>query len=159
MPILATDISVGDHIQRQFLGLTINVDTVWATGVALLIVLALAWAVRRQATSGVPGRMQVAWEMGVETVTEQIRGSIGERGLSIVPLAMSLFVFILICNTFEVFGLGGEVRPPRRAHRRHQPPPGPVTLRDRAGAHRLGPGPGVLGLHPRTTWCTRSRCT
>ncbi len=108
MPLLATDISVGDHIQRQFLGLTINVDTVWATGIALLVVLALAWAVRRQATSGVPGRMQLAWEMGVETVTQQIEGSIGERGLSIVPLAMSLFVFILICNTMEVFGLGGK---------------------------------------------------
>jgi len=112
VPLLATDISVGDHIQRHFLGLTINIDTVWATAAALLVVLGITWAVRRQARQsaggGVPGRLQVAWEVGIQAVTQQIEGSIGERGLVYVPLALSLFLFILICNFFEVFGLGGK---------------------------------------------------
>jgi F-type H+-transporting ATPase subunit a len=107
-PLLAADITVGVHPQTEIFGLTINVDTVWATAVAMLVVFALGFAVRRRATSGVPGRFQLAWELGVQAVTQQVEGSIGPRGLSIVPLAMSLFVFIIVCNFFEIFGLGAR---------------------------------------------------
>lgn len=106
--LLAANISVGDHIQRKVFGLTLNMDTVWATGLAVVIVLALGIALRRGATSGVPGKFQTTWEMGVEAVTKQVEGSIGPRGKSVIPLAMALFVFILVCNIFGVVGLGSK---------------------------------------------------
>ena len=36
---LATDISVGDHITKKVFGLTVDVDTIWATGAAVLVIV------------------------------------------------------------------------------------------------------------------------
>jgi len=103
---LATDISVGDHIQRKLFGLTVDIDTVWATGIALVIVVLLGVMLRRSATAGVPGKLQLIWESGIGAVTKQIEGTIGPRGLAIVPLAATLFIFILVANMLEIFGVG-----------------------------------------------------
>ena len=65
--LAATEISVGEHIQKKVAGLTLNMDTVWATGAALVVVILLGLALRRQVTSGVPGRLQAAWEVAVAT--------------------------------------------------------------------------------------------
>ncbi len=108
MPFLGTDISVGEHYQVKLGPLTINLDTVWATLVAGAIVCAMAIYLRRRSTSGVPSKFQMVWELGNEAVTRQIEGSVGERGLSVVPLAITLFVFILVCNAFELFGIGAH---------------------------------------------------
>jgi F-type H+-transporting ATPase subunit a len=105
---LATSISVGEHVTKKIFGLTFDLDTVWATGAALVVVFLLAVALRRQMTSGVPGRLQAAWEIGIGAVTKQVEGSIGPAGMSVIPLATSLFVFIFVCNTFTVVGLGSK---------------------------------------------------
>ncbi len=105
-PLVAANISVGTHITRNVFGITMDVDTLWATGIALLIVLSMGYLLRRQVTSGVPGKLQVVFEAGVGAITKQIDGSIGPRGMAIVPLAMALFIFILIANFLEIFGLG-----------------------------------------------------
>ncbi len=107
-PFLAADITVGDHVTRKFLGLTINVDTVWSTLAALAIVVLLGVLLRRQVLRGRPGRLQVSFEALVEVVTRQVEGSIGEAGRAIIPLAITLFVFIFICNLFEQVGLGSH---------------------------------------------------
>ncbi len=104
----AANITVGDHVTGKVLGLTLNLDTVWATGAALAIVIVLAALLRRQVARGRPGRLQVIFEALVEVVTRQVEGSIGEAGRAIVPLAISLFVFIFICNCFEQVGLGSH---------------------------------------------------
>ncbi|HUZ11102.1 MAG TPA: F0F1 ATP synthase subunit A [Acidimicrobiales bacterium] len=108
LPTLATQISVGEHVEKQVGGLTFNMDTIWATALAVVVVIALALVLRRQVTSGVPGRLQAAWEIGLEAVTRQVDGSIGPRGASVIPLATALFVFIFVCNIFTVFGLGAR---------------------------------------------------
>ena len=105
---LGADISVGEHVQKALGGVTINWDTVWATAVAALIVITMGLRLRKQATSGSPGRLQAAWEMGVGAIRQQVEGSIGEPGLRIIPLATTLFVFILVCNLFTLFGLGSK---------------------------------------------------
>jgi F-type H+-transporting ATPase subunit a len=105
---LATSISVGEHVTKKVFGLTLDLDTVWATGAAVVVVLLLAIALRRQMTSGVPGRLQAAWEMGVGALTKQVEGSIGEKGAAVIPLAATLFVFIFVCNIFTVLGLGAK---------------------------------------------------
>ena len=80
----------------------------WATAVAALIVIGMGLRLRKQATSGVPGRLQAAWEIGVGAITQQVEGSIGEAGMKVIPLATTLFVFILVCNLFTLVGLGSK---------------------------------------------------
>jgi F-type H+-transporting ATPase subunit a len=100
--------SVGDHIVRKMFGLSFDLDTVWATGVAVVMVCALALYLRRRLTSGVPGKLQTVWELGFTLVNEQVESTIGPAGRAIVPLALSLFVFILFCNFFEFVGIGSH---------------------------------------------------
>jgi F-type H+-transporting ATPase subunit a len=104
----ATTISVGEHVKEKIFGLSVDLDTVWATGAAVVVVCLMAVALRRQITSGVPGRLQAAWEIGIGAVTKQVEGSIGPAGASIIPLATTLFIFIFVCNTFTVLGLGSK---------------------------------------------------
>jgi F-type H+-transporting ATPase subunit a len=106
--LLAAEISVGEHPERKLFGLTVDVDTVWATAAAMVIVLAIGIVLRLRATSGVPGKLQLAFELGVSAVRRQVESSIGPRGAGIVPLAISLFVFILVANWFEALGLGSR---------------------------------------------------
>ena len=105
LPLLASDISVGLHPQAKLGPLTIDVDTVWATIIAGLVVV-MGLILRAKATSGVPGKYQLIWEMGVEAVQKQVDDSIGPRGAKVVPLALTLFVFIFTCNLFEVLSIG-----------------------------------------------------
>lgn len=107
-PLVATDISVGTHIVQRVFGLHMDLDALWATGVVVLVVVAFGVLLRRQATSGVPGKFQLAWEMGIGAIKKQVQGSIGPRGAWIVPLATSLFVFILLSNFLELFTVGSK---------------------------------------------------
>lgn len=108
-PLLATNISVVTHTTKKFFGLTFDLDTLWCTLIAMVVVIALGLVLRHQVTSGVPGKLQLAWETGVDAVRGQIEGSIGPRGLAVVPLALTLFVFILVVNLLEVFEVGSKV--------------------------------------------------
>ena len=136
-PMLGIDITPGEHLQRKLFGLTINMDIVWATCIAGLIVITLGLILRAKATSGVPGKFQLAWEMAVGAVQKQVDDSIGPRGAAVVPLALTLFIFIFTCNLFEALGIGSEARLPARPDQRHQPAAGHGPLR-----HRHGPPGG-----------------
>ena len=103
--VLAVNINVGTHVQRDGL----NLDTVWATGAAMVVVIGLGSYLRARVTSGVPGKLQLVWEMGVDAVRRQVEGTIGARGIAVVPLAVALFVFILVANWFSVLGIGSEI--------------------------------------------------
>ncbi|MHB1786769.1 MAG: F0F1 ATP synthase subunit A, partial [Acidimicrobiales bacterium] len=61
--LVGADINVGDHVVKKILGLSVNIDTVWATGVAMVVVIGLGLGLRSRATSGVPGKLQLFWEM------------------------------------------------------------------------------------------------
>ncbi|HVC66201.1 MAG TPA: F0F1 ATP synthase subunit A [Acidimicrobiales bacterium] len=108
-PLTGIDISVGDRLQRHVFGLTIDLDIVWATCIAGAIVITLGLVLRSRATSGVPGKFQLLWEMAVGAVQTQVDDSIGPRGAKVVPLALTLFVFIFTCNLFEVLSIGSKL--------------------------------------------------
>jgi F-type H+-transporting ATPase subunit a len=113
LPILASDITVGVHPQAKLGPLTIDVDTVWATIIAGLVVVALGLVLRSKATRNIesreaPGKYQLVWELAVEAVQKQVNDGIGPRGAKVVPLALTLFVFIFVCNLFEVLGIGAH---------------------------------------------------
>lgn len=105
---LLADVSVGDHVVKKIGGLTLDMDTVWGTVAAGVVTLLLGLVMRARVTAGVPGKMQLAWELGVTTVKKQVESNIGPRGARIVPLAVTLFVFIFVCNVFAVVGLGSR---------------------------------------------------
>ena len=88
------------------LGLTINLDIVWSTLFAAAIVLTLGFMAARTATAGVPGKLQLFWETLLEQVYELIDSAIGPRGRKYVPLAVTIFMFLLVCNWIEVIPSG-----------------------------------------------------
>jgi len=105
-PLIGATLSIGDHITRKWFGLTVNVDVVWSTLIAGAVLLILGYLVARKATSGVPGRLQLAWETIVTQVEDLVESSIGPAGRSIVPLALTLGLFILLCNWIELIPSG-----------------------------------------------------
>jgi F-type H+-transporting ATPase subunit a len=68
----------------------------------MLIMFVLSYLLVRNVTSGVPGKLQLAFETIVEWVEGQVRAAVGERSTFIVPLAVTLFIFILLCNWLEL---------------------------------------------------------
>src|ERR1700734_2257225 len=108
-PLLGIDITPGVHETTKVAGLTINLDIVWASVIAGLVVIAMGLVLRAKATSGVPGKFQLVWEMAVGAVQKQVNDSIGPRGAKVVPLALTLFIFIFTCNLFEVLSIGSTI--------------------------------------------------
>jgi F-type H+-transporting ATPase subunit a len=104
--MLGIDITVGVHPQAKLFGLTVDLDIIWATVVAGLLVVTMGLILRSRATSGVPGKFQLLWEMTVGAIQKQVSDTIGPRGAKVVPLALTLFVFIFISNLFEVLSIG-----------------------------------------------------
>ena len=101
---LAAQIEVGHHEQRDWFGFTVNVDTVTATAVAAVIVIALAFFLRMKVTSsGVPNGVQLFFEAVTIQMRDQVESGIGLRVAPFVlPLAVTLFVFILVANWLSV---------------------------------------------------------
>src|SRR6201986_1202107 len=100
-------IEVGHHETAKFLGLTINVDTVASTALAAIIVIALAFLLRAKVTSsGVPGGVQLFFEAITVQMRNQIESAIGMRlAPFVLPLAVTLFVYIHISNWLSVLPL------------------------------------------------------
>jgi F-type H+-transporting ATPase subunit a len=101
-------IEVGEHqtVTWPLLG-TINIDTVLSSAVAAVIVIALAFYLRTKVTStGVPGGVQLAFETVTVGMRNQIESAIGMRiAPFVLPLAVTIFVFILISNWLAVLPL------------------------------------------------------
>ncbi len=106
--VAATPAIPEPHITAHVAGMTIYVDDIISTVVAGAIVIALGFLVRARVTSGVPGRLQLAFETVVEWVSGQVESSMGEGGRPIVPLAVTLFFFILIANWLEMLPTGHD---------------------------------------------------
>ena len=101
-------IHVGHHTMVfQLFGMTFNGDTIMATGITALIVIALAFVLRAKVTStGVPGGVQLFWEALTIQMRNQIESAIGMKVAPFVlPLAIAIFVFILISNWLAVLPL------------------------------------------------------
>ncbi|CAJ1498987.1 F0F1 ATP synthase subunit A [[Mycobacterium] burgundiense] len=100
-------LQVGHHVQQQWFGMTVNVDTVLSTAIAAAIVIALAFFLRAKVTStGVPGGVQLFFETVTIQFRQQVESAIGMRiAPFVLPLAVSLFTFILISNWIAVLPL------------------------------------------------------
>ena len=110
--ILAADVEVGHHHTAQIGGLTFNVDTIWSSVVAGVIVLGAGLYMARRATSGRPSKLQLLWETIVDAVQKQVEAMMGPVAPFVVPLAVTLFTFILIANWLELIPTQGWLTSP-----------------------------------------------
>jgi F-type H+-transporting ATPase subunit a len=113
----AGNISVGVHPEAHLLGLTVDADIVASTLLAMAILLFLGFRMRAKVTDGVPGKLQLMWELLVEQVNDLADTAIGPKGRKFVPIGVTLFLFILICNWIGFIpsalhpGVSGEILP------------------------------------------------
>ncbi len=97
-------IEVGHHTTAKWLGMTVNTDTILSTAIAGAIVIGLAFFLRAKVTSsGVPTGVQLFWESITTQMRGQIESAIGMKiAPFVLPLAVTLFVFILVANWLAV---------------------------------------------------------
>jgi F-type H+-transporting ATPase subunit a len=78
-----------------------NYDTIFWSILCGIVAVGLMIFVARRATAGVPGRLQALIEMVVDMVEEQSKSIVhGDRGF-IAPLALTLFMWILLMNSLD----------------------------------------------------------
>jgi F-type H+-transporting ATPase subunit a len=113
---VAIDIKPGEHIQWHLFGLTFNADTMLGTLVAGLIVIGLGLWMRHKASMRQPSGLQLFFETVTEGVEAQVEESMGVKTAPfVVPLAMTLFMFILVANLLALIPTGH--------HPEYMPPP------------------------------------
>lgn len=101
--LASSEIEIGEHHTWDLGGGWIfNADTIWSTVLAGLIVIGLGFWMRTKVTDEVPSKVQIMWEAVVGWVTSQVEDSLGKVHPFIVPLAIALFMFILIANWIEI---------------------------------------------------------
>jgi F-type H+-transporting ATPase subunit a len=78
-----------------------NVDTVFWSLLMGVIAIFIMRAAAKKATSGVPGRFQAAIEFLVEYVDDQAKAIVHGDRTFIAPLALSVFVWVLLMNSMD----------------------------------------------------------
>jgi F-type H+-transporting ATPase subunit a len=112
----AITIEVGEHIEWHVFGFTLNGDTITATLIAGAILIGLGLWVRFKVSIGKPSGLQLFFETITEEVEARVDESLGLKTAPfVVPLAMTLFLFILICNWLALVPTGH--------HPEYAPPP------------------------------------
>lgn len=79
-------------------GLTFNADTLFNTAIVCAVLLLVAVVLRSQVQPGVPSRLQNATEMLVQYIGGLTEETLAGRGLTLAPLAITLFTFLLLAN-------------------------------------------------------------
>jgi len=112
----AINIEVGNHIQWHVFGLTWNVDTILATLIAGAILITLGFLMRSRLSVRKPRGLQLFFETVTGAVEEQVEDTMGVRTAPfVIPLATTLFLFILIANWLAIIPTGH--------HPEYVPPP------------------------------------
>lgn len=93
-----SQIKVGDHPTRA----GFNVDTVWTTLVAAIVVLVLGLYMANRASIGRPSKLQVAWEGVFGYIGDLVEQSLGPQYRKVVPLGVTMFVLVLVANWIEI---------------------------------------------------------
>ena len=83
--LAAGDIEVGHHRTATIGGLTFNVDTIYSSIIAGLIVFGLGFYMARRAQSGRPSKLQLLWETIVGAVRAQVESAMGPVAPFVVP--------------------------------------------------------------------------
>ena len=93
-----SQIKVGTHPTKG----GFNVDTVWTTLVAAVVVLVLGLYMAKRASIGRPSKLQVAWEGIFGYIGDLVEQSLGPQYRKVVPLGVTMFVLVLVANWIEI---------------------------------------------------------
>ena len=85
---------------------TFNYDSLISSAIAVAATIAIGFWLRSQLRPGAPGRVQAIFEWGYDQLRGLIRENVSEDALFILPLALTLFMYILIANWIEILPLG-----------------------------------------------------
>jgi len=85
---------------------TLNYDSLISSALAILATLGVAFWLRSKLRSGEPGRVQAVFELGYDALRSLVRTNVAEDALFIIPLALTLFLYILVANWIEFLPLG-----------------------------------------------------
>jgi len=106
--MILSDSSVGTHPTVDF-GCgplcTFNYDSVISSLLAVIATIAVAFWIRSKLRAGEPGRVQAVFEWGYDQLRSLIRTNVSDDALFIIPLALTLFLYILIANWIEILPL------------------------------------------------------
>jgi F-type H+-transporting ATPase subunit a len=106
---VAINVKVGEHHAWHLFGVTLNGDTITSTLVAGGIIVLLGVLLRRKLSVRNPTGIQLFFETVTKQVEEQIESTMGIRTAPfVVPLAMALFLFILIANWLALVPSPGD---------------------------------------------------
>jgi F-type H+-transporting ATPase subunit a len=108
----STDIEIGEHNTFTWLGMTFNADTIGSTFIAGAVVIVFGLVIARRASVKKPTKPQLIWESLVGWVTEQVEANLGRVNPFVVPLAVTLFAFILVANWLELIPTNGRLKSP-----------------------------------------------
>lgn len=85
---------------------TLNYNSLISSALAVLVTLGIAFWFRSQLRDGEPGKVQAVFELGYDLLRGLIRSTVAENALFIIPLALTLFLYILVANWIEFLPLG-----------------------------------------------------
>jgi F-type H+-transporting ATPase subunit a len=113
---VALNIEVGGHIVWHVFGVAWNVDTILGTLVAGAIIVGLGFAMRARLSVREPTGVQLFFETVTGAIDRQVEETMGVRTAPfVVPLATTLFLFILFANWLSLIPTGH--------HPEYMPPP------------------------------------
>ena len=84
---------------------TFNYDSVISSIVAVVVTIAIGFWIRSKLKSGEPGKVQAIFEWGYDQLRSLIKTNVSDEALFIIPLALTLFLFILVANWIELLPL------------------------------------------------------
>jgi F-type H+-transporting ATPase subunit a len=85
---------------------TFNYDSLISSAIAILATLGVAFWLRSKLQSGEPGRVQAIFEFGYESLRDLVKTNVADDALFVIPLALTLFLYILVANWIEFLPLG-----------------------------------------------------
>lgn len=90
-------------LEAQQMGFTaIHLDSMlWSVSLGVIFCLVF-WLAARRANTGVPGKFQSLVEMVIEFVDSSVRDTFHGKSRLIAPLALTIFVWILLMNTMDL---------------------------------------------------------
>lgn len=90
---------------------TFNYDTLISSGLALLVTLAIGFIVVATLRRGTPHKVQMVFEVLIGYVRNLTSETVAEDAAFIMPLAATIFFFILSANWLDMFPLVAPVEP------------------------------------------------
>lgn len=84
----------------------LDVDSLISSGLAIVITLAIGFAVAYRLSHGVPGKLQLVLEFLLSYIRQQVEETLGPTARFVIPLAATIAFYILVANWIEFFPLG-----------------------------------------------------